>query len=230
MTFRYSFAAVAAVFSVALFLAPSAHAEQQKTAKTEVKQPVIVIVQPGDSLTSIAQANNSDYVRLFDANNFISNPDIINPGDKVRIPDANEQLPDRLASFDAQQASDDASAQTIMQPSRSTSYVSRGYSHASNSGNTYYPGYCTWYAKSRRPDLPNMLGNGGQWVARAAELGYATGTAPRAGAIAETTGHVAYVEAVNGDGTITISEMNGPGGFGVVDTRTVPASQYDYIY
>jgi surface antigen len=101
---------------------------------------------------------------------------------------------------------------------------------SSSAGNTYYYGYCTWYAKQRRPDLPNRLGNGGQWVANAAAQGYATGSAPRAGAVAETTGHVAYVESVNGDGTIVISEMNGPAGWGVVGTRTVPASQYRYIY
>jgi surface antigen len=75
-----------------------------------------------------------------------------------------------------------------------------------------------------------MLGNGGQWVANAAARGYATGTTPQAGAVAEIPGHVAYVESVNGDGTIVISEMNGPAGWGVVDTRTVPASQYRYIY
>lgn len=103
-------------------------------------------------------------------------------------------------------------------------------SRSTSAGNTYYYGYCTWYAKQRRPDLPNRLGNGGQWVANAAAQGYATGSAPRAGAVAETTGHVAYVESVNGDGTIVISEMNGPAGWGVVGTRTVPASQYRYIY
>ena len=65
----------------------------------------------------------------------------------------------------------------------------------------------------------------------AAAQGYATGTTPRAGAIAEMPGHVAYVESVNGDGTLVISEMNGPAGFGVVGTRTVPASTYfGYIY
>ena len=101
---------------------------------------------------------------------------------------------------------------------------------ASSAGNTYYRGYCTWYVKERRPDLPNRLGNGGQWAASAAAQGYATGSTPRAGAVAETTGHVAYVESVNGNGTITISEMNGPAGFGVVGSRTVPASQYHYIY
>ena len=37
-------------------------------------------------------------------------------------------------------------------------------------------------------------------------------------------GHVAIVEAVNGDGTITISDMNYAGKLNVVSTRTISAS------
>jgi surface antigen len=216
------------VFSIVLFLAPSAHAEEKKTDKPNAKPPVMVTVQAGDSLTSIAEAHGTDFVHLFDANDFISNPDVINPGDNVRIPNADEQLPDRYGNFAATAAPVVAATQPVS-TYRNPHVPQKGY-YVDSAGNTYYNGYCTWYAKNRRPDLPNMLGNGGQWVANAAARGYATGSTPRAGAVAETSGHVAYVEAVNGDGTITISEMNGPGGFGVVDTRTVPASQYNYIY
>ncbi len=99
--------------------------------------------------------------------------------------------------------------------------------HASN---TYYQGQCTWYVKEKRPDLPNGLGNGGQWVTNAAARGIATGTAPRAGAVAEQPGHVAYVEAVNGNSTVNVSEMNYNGGVGQVHTRTVAASTFKYIY
>jgi surface antigen len=67
-------------------------------------------------------------------------------------------------------------------------------------------------------------------VSNAAALGYATGSTPSIGAIAEIPGHVMYVEAINGDGTIVISEMNGPAGFGVVGTRTISESSARYIY
>lgn len=100
----------------------------------------------------------------------------------------------------------------------------------SSAGNTYVWGQCTWYAKSKRPDLPNGLGNGGQWVANAAALGFATGSTPRVGAIGEQPGHVVYVEAVHSNGTVTISEMNYNGGVGIVHKRTVPASTFTYIY
>lgn len=151
-------------------------------------------------------------------------------GDQVRIPREDEQLPDRYGELYVAPVP----AIGVQLNTSSTQSAQRSVpttSRASSAGNSYYYGYCTWYAKQRRPDLPNRLGNGGQWLMNAAAQGYATGTTPRAGAIAETYGHVAYVESVNSDGTIVISEMNGPAGFGVVGTRTVPASQYfGYIY
>lgn len=231
MKIRSSLTAIIAVFSVMLVLAPSAHAEEKKTTKKDEKPaPVMVTIQPGDSLSSIADANQTTYVRIFDANDFIANPDLINAGDQVRIPTADEQLPDRygeMYSAPVVTTQTKASASTNTSVRRGAATISRG----SSAGNSYYYGYCTWYAKQRRPDLPNRLGNGGQWVMNAAAQGYATGTTPRAGAIAEMPGHVAYVESVNGDGTLVISEMNGPAGFGVVGTRTVPASTYfGYIY
>lgn len=226
MTIKSSLAALTAVFSVVFFLAPSAHAEQAKTTTQTKPTPVMVTVQPGDTLSSIADANNTTYVRIFDANDTITNPDLINPGEQFRIPTADEQLPDRMAAVTAPQPVAYQAAPASNSAPRSAAKPV----YASSAGNTYYYGYCTWYAKQRRPDLPNMLGNGGQWVANAAARGYATGTTPRAGAIAEMPGHVAYVESVNGDGTIVISEMNGPAGWGAIDTRTMPASQYRYIY
>jgi surface antigen len=229
MTIRSSLAAIIAVFSVVLFLAPAVSAKEQKTDKKDEKTPVVIVIQEGDTLSSIAEANSTTYVRIFNANESIVNPDIVNTGDKVRIPMADEQLPDRFGALAVEPVASapQYTAQTQAAPSR---YSAPRAVSSSSAGNTYYRGYCTWYAKERRPDLPNMLGNGGQWVASAAARGYATGTTPRAGAVAETTGHVAYVESVNGNGTIVISEMNGPAGFGVVGTRTVPANQYRYIY
>lgn len=100
----------------------------------------------------------------------------------------------------------------------------------SDSRNTYVWGQCTWHVKNKRPDLPNGLGNGGQWVGNAAARGFATGSTPRAGAVGEQVGHVVYVESVNSNGTVNISEMNYNGGVGVVHTRTVSASTFTYIY
>jgi hypothetical protein len=54
-----------------------------------------VTINPGDSLSSIADKYQTTYVRLFDANAKIANPDVIYPGDTLRVPAANEQLPNR---------------------------------------------------------------------------------------------------------------------------------------
>ena len=103
----------------------------------------------------------------------------------------------------------------------------------SSAGNTYAPGNCTWYVKNRRADLPNSLGNANTWYSRAAGLGMSVGSTPRAGAVGATTagyyGHVVYVEAVNGDGSITISEMNFAGEYSQ-RTRVASASEFNYIY
>ena len=230
MKIKSNLVALAAVFSMMLFFAPSAHAQQKTDEKKADPAPVKVTIETGDTLSSIADAHQTTYVRIFNANDFIAHPDTINAGDEVRIPTEDEQLPDRyaeLATVAPIQTAPQPRTATAPQPGNATprqAYV------GGSTGNTYYRGYCTWYAKERRPDLPNMLGNGGQWVASAAARGYATGTTPRAGAIIEMPGHVAYVESVNSNGTIVISEMNGPAGFGVVGTRTIPAGQYGYIY
>lgn len=98
-------------------------------------------------------------------------------------------------------------------------------------GNTYYAGQCTWYAKDRRPDLPNNLGNADTWADRAAAQGWRVDGAPEVGDIGMTRAymHVVYVEAVNGDGSVTISEMNFVSEY-VVSTRTAPVSEFIYIH
>lgn len=107
--------------------------------------------------------------------------------------------------------------------------------YASNSaGNLYTPGNCTFYAKSRRPDLPNNLGNANMWYTNAAAMGWNVGLTPKKGAIATTTvgwgGHVAYVESVSLDGLwVVISEMN-YGGLYNMNTRTVYYTEFQYIY
>lgn len=105
---------------------------------------------------------------------------------------------------------------------------------ADSFGNLYTPGNCTWWAKSKRPDLPNNLGNANTWYGRAQAQGWNVGFTPKKGAVATTTagwaGHVAYVEGVSVDGQyVTISEMNREGLY-VVSYRTVYYTEFQYIY
>lgn len=105
--------------------------------------------------------------------------------------------------------------------------------YAQSAGNTYAYGNCTWYVKNRAPDIPNGLGNANMWLINAQRMGMSTGSQPKVGAVAQTSGgrlgHVAIVDSVNSDGTVTISEMNFEG-FNVVSSRTVHASSFNYIY
>jgi peptidoglycan DL-endopeptidase CwlO len=97
-------------------------------------------------------------------------------------------------------------------------------------------GYCTWYVATRR-DVP-WMGNAIDWWPNARAYGYSEGQTPEVGAIMVTTegdpsvGHVAYVTAVNPNGSWTVSEMNYVA-WDVVDTRTLsPGFSYlvGFIY
>ena len=109
--------------------------------------------------------------------------------------------------------------------------------------NGYDYGWCTWWVANRRIQtgrpLPTQLGNASTWYYRARNVfGMPTGTTPQTGAAVMTSsagwGHVAYVESVNGDGTVTFSEMNaGVGNWNRTTSRTITlaeASRYYYIY
>ena len=122
---------------------------------------------------------------------------------------------------------------------RAASSASFGWVGAATYGyNGYDYGYCTyWVAKLRAQagnPVPSNLGNASTWAVRAAGMGLPTGTTPRVGAAVVLStrgaGHVAYVTAVNDDGTFTVSEMNHEG-WNRVDTRTLPTDPgYRYIY
>jgi LysM repeat protein len=139
-------------------------ANEQKTVQQSEPQkpePKVYEVQANDTLSTIAAQYQTTWVRLFNKNTQIANPDVVQAGDKVTIPLADEQLVDR----------------PLPEPQVVTS----------------------------------------------------TGTAPRVGAIGQQGMHVVYVERINADGTVTISEMNYQGLF-AISSRTVPASTFSYIY
>jgi LysM repeat protein len=81
----------------------SAKNQTEKSKQEQPKQPVIVTVQAGDSLTKIATDHSTTYVRLYDANPSIENPDVIHPGDQVRVPEPDEQIASRQLPVVAQQ-------------------------------------------------------------------------------------------------------------------------------
>ena len=83
-------------------------------------------------------------------------------------------------------------------------------------GGPYGAGQCTqwaWYKwQQNGRTVPTNWGNANSWAAMAAASGYQVDRSPTPGAIIQSSsgwyGHVGYVEAVNPDGSIVISEMN----------------------
>lgn len=76
-------------------------------------------------------------------------------------------------------------------------------------------------------------GNANTWDDNARALGYRVDNTPARGAIAQTDagtyGHVAWVDSVNSNGTVTIEEYN-YAYTGTFNRRTVPASSFRYIH
>jgi peptidoglycan DL-endopeptidase CwlO len=218
-----------------LAVAPDEPAAEPKKAESE---PVKYTVAERDSLSTIAKQHDTTWKRLFDKNEAVKNPDIIAVGDELVIPRPDEKLkerplpqpaPEPVAPAAQQQTRTKRPAPARQPAAQRPAARSTSQARGSSAGNTYTAGYCTWYVKNRRPGLPNNLGNANTWVARASAQGMATGSTPRPGAVGQRGMHVVYVESVNGDGTVTISEMNLRATYEVT-TRTLPASYFTYIY
>lgn len=108
-----------------------------------------------------------------------------------------------------------------------------------SSSNTYAAGWCTWWVAQRRIEigrpLPSGLGNANTWLGRASAYGLPVVYGqPAVGAVVYPSyNHVAFVERVNADGSIVISEMGWNYTAWNRNTRTLSASaaaSYGYIY
>lgn len=88
MKYKVIFTTAAVAGAMALFGGSSASAQAPSQTKT-------VTVNPGDNLSLIADAHETTYQRIFNANENIVDPNIINPGQQLRIPAPEEQLAER---------------------------------------------------------------------------------------------------------------------------------------
>lgn len=234
MKLNVKLTAIALTGAIALFGVPSpAHATEKTDKEQKAQSEVVVEVKAGDTLSSIADTNMTTYVRMFNANEGLANPDAIDAGQKLRVPKDDEQLPDRYSQYQSTVAAQTAVPANAV-ASNASSYTTRGYTSAPVNSNSYYVGngmWCTDYVHSRRPDVP-VYGNAGYgWVSAAQAQGKATGTTPQVGAVAVTNGHVAYVSGVNGDGSYTVQEMGWNYKAGNYNERTVrPGTFGAFIY
>jgi len=180
---------------------------------------IVYTVKAGDTLDSLAQKYQADKNALTQAND--AEITGIHAGETIIIP--NGQQP--------------------VQQTYRTSYQPTGFAWGTSAiygYNGYDYGYCTWWVANRRAavgkPLPSNLGNASSWPYIGRYAGIAEGHVPQQYAAAVTStageGHVVFVESVNADGSIVISEMNHLG-WAVRDTMTIDAStasHYIYLY
>lgn len=111
--------------------------------------------------------------------------------------------------------------------------------HNYNTSGSYPFGQCTWYAFNRMAQIGkpvhDFMGNGGEWGTKGRALGFKVTHTPTVGTAISfppgsfgsdpAYGHVAFVEVVNSDGSLLISECNvvNPGS-GTISYRVVPAA------
>jgi LysM repeat protein len=173
-------------------------AVEPTTAKPPPKQPKTVTVQPGDYLAKIATDNQSTADRLYNANTEIKDPDLIYPGQKLRIPEADEQLADRAKPADVAptpQVNAPAKTYTPTQPPRIYSapingsvwdrlaQCESGGNWSINTGNGFYGGlqfdYGTWLSNGGGAYAPRAdLASRDQQISVAERLRAARGFAP----------------------------------------------------
>lgn len=181
---------------------------------------IIYRVQAGDTVDSVASRYRASREQLIAMND--AEIGGLKPGELVVIPDG-------------------------LQPQTSARYASAyssGFAFGSSAtygGNGYDYGWCTWHAANRRIQIgrpiPTNLGNAISWLSAARAAGLPVGSVPKDGAVLYHTnigglGHVAFVEKVNPDGTVLVSDMNYPI-WGKATFRTVSAGEaasYRYIY
>lgn len=181
----------------------------------------VYTVQSGDSLSFIAKKYGISVDALMKANNLSGY--LITPNQQLRIPSGN-------------------TATSTATPKAATSNSNNGYTSPTYSHqNLYTAGQCTWYVFNRRAQaglpISTYWSDAKFWAGNAAQDGYLVNHVATVGSIMQTTdgfyGHVAYVERVNADGSILISEMNYLNGPYNTNTRIIPASSvssYNYIH
>lgn len=189
---------------------------------------VLYIVQTNDTADSLAATYQTSAEQIIAFNDVEVNG--LNAGVEIIIPNGIKPAARATSSYSS---------------SASSSLANPGFSFGGGAvyaGNRYAYGYCTWYAYNKRAAAGRVIGsnwgNATTWAALARASGFSVDKNPQAGDVFQTSGgwagygHVGYVEAVNPDGSILVSEMN-YAGWNRVSSRTIPADQiglYNYIH
>lgn len=189
---------------------------------------IVYTVKNGDTLSSIASKYSSPVEHII-AYNDLESSQAVSTGMKIILPDG--QLPEKERPEYVPPA-----------PPAPVFPNYQIYNYYYSGPNPMPWGWCTWYTWSRRSSmddrykLPAALGNANIWDDQLGRF-YHINRSPAVGAIFQTDagyyGHVGIVDAVNPDGTIVISDMNGIAGWGRVGRKTIGQSEwskYKYIH
>lgn len=106
--------------------------------------------------------------------------------------------------------------------------------------NTYDLGQCTHYVFDKVKEDGNMIerrwGDAEHWAVRAKDDNYVVDSIPKEGSILQTDrgeiGHIAYIETIHDNGSVTVSEMNYYEPYEVTE-RTIEKEKieaYQYIH
>jgi surface antigen len=205
--------------------------EQGKELTIPPVDGIVYTVRDGDTVDSIAGKYQADKSRIVAFNDLELGG--LAPGKSIVIPGGVLPTNERPG---------------YVEPSRASSQGSYGGGYSTvnsqiaraSAGNRYAFGNCTWYAYERRLQLGRPIGsfwgNAATWAMYGRSAGYLVNNTPAVGAVMQNGGgygHVAVVESVNSDGSLTISEMNYAGNFNRVTSRTVSAGEaagFTYIH
>jgi hypothetical protein len=167
-------------------------AKHQKVTKVTIKE--------GENLSKIAGKYKTTWRRLFDANKSIKDPDVVNPGERIRIPDKKEKLKHRLLPEEKATPLTDPTQADYSKPTASSpvqhfsapasggvwdrlAACESGGNWAINTGNGYYGGLqfsaSTWISNGggAYAPLPN-LATREQQIAIGSKLQAARGWSP----------------------------------------------------
>ncbi|GGI41137.1 LysM peptidoglycan-binding domain-containing protein [Mammaliicoccus stepanovicii] len=174
-------------------------------------------VKSGDSLSIIAAKYGTTYQKIMSLNGL--NNFIIYPGQKLKVSGTATSTGGNTGS------------------SNTGGYNTPIFHHQ----NLYDWGQCTWHVFNRRQAIGKPIStywwNANNWASAAIKDGYTVNHSPSVGSILQSTagyyGHVSFVERINSDGSIQVSEMNFASSPGILTYRTIPASQvtsYNFIH
>lgn len=212
---------------------------------TAVASADSVTIKAGDTLYSFAVENGVSVNDLAEINN-VTDPNLIFVGETLELSgaaaastDASEpaaQAEVAETSNESTEAAAPAQVETVA-TSTEAAAPAQGSRQVSDASNSYPAGQCTWFVKNAAPWVGNNWGNASGWGASAAAAGRSVNGTPAAGSVvvfapgqggASGFGHVGVVDAVNADGSISISEGN-YGGM-AYHTRTISAAGLTFIH